>query len=185
MKYNSFSEITENYLFLRDIINGLGNEHFQYMSDEEVRTEKEKILDEIRLDASFKHLAMFEARVRTDYNRSIASKQKDTLSKEYRTLCDEHRKRTKDYKKPREELCRRVKFEDILKRIKFVLEKTGSETHRDCSAIIGYLGFRHWYAHGRYFTHQPQIPDPEDLEFACSEIINEITNRIMKAKSFG
>jgi hypothetical protein len=178
MEYASFAEMSENYIFMKRIIEGLSDDHFEFMSEKEARKAREEIIYELSIDASFKHLAMFEARLRTDYNLVLSTQKKDALSREYMKLCREHRTKLNDYNTPLEKLCRRVKFDHLLDVVHKFLKQSGKPIHRDCSALKGYLKFRHWYAHGRYFRHIPSVPDPEDLEYVCDEIISAVENRV-------
>jgi hypothetical protein len=178
MEYASFAEISENYLFIKKIIENLSDDNFEFMSGEEARKAKEDILYELSIDTSFKHLAMFEAKLRTDYNIVLSMQKKDALSKEYMKLCRDHRKKVNNYNTPLETLCRRVRFDHLLDVVHQFLKQSGVPIHRDCSALKGHLKFRHWYAHGRYFKHIPSVPDPEDLEYVCNEIILAVENRV-------
>jgi len=177
MKSSSFDEIVNNYLCLKQIVSHLQCEHFLYMSREEMKLEKEAIINELMIDASFKLLAKFEAEIRTDYNQTIKSKKKDNLSKEYLRLCHELREQYKEYNKPLISFCRKVRFDNILREIKLYFQSTGNLLHQECSNISGHLHFRHWYAHGRYFTRHVPIPEPEALELVCSDIVREVISR--------
>lgn len=177
MEYASFSDITENFHFLKNMVANLSDDNFEFMSVDEVQKTKEEIINELRMDASFKHLAMFEAKLRTDYNIVLSIKKKDALSTKFMELCRDHRGRVKNYNKPLEKLCRKIKFEQLVGVVCDYLKESDNLIHRDCSVLKGHLKFRHWYAHGRYFIHTTAVPDPEDLENACQDIISAIENR--------
>jgi hypothetical protein len=177
MEYSSFSDITENFHFLKNMVVNLSNDNFEFMSVDEVLKTKEEIINELSMDASFKQLAMFEARLRTDYNVVLSTKKKDPLSTKFMDLCRDHRDRVKNFDEPLDKLCRKIKFEQLVSVVRDYLKESDNSIHRDCSVLKGHLKFRHWYAHGRYFIHTTTVPDPEDLENTCQDIISTIENR--------
>jgi len=177
MKFSSYEEIIENYIFLKDVIEKLDDNYFLYMTRREIILEKESIIAEFQADTSFKLVTKFEADIRTNFNDSIKAKKKDCLSSKYLALCYDFRKKCKEYDKPLEKLCRRLRLENILDVIKLYYKELGNLLHKKCSDIKGCLHFRHWYAHGRYFRHRVPIPEPEDLFIICDEIITEVINR--------
>jgi len=142
MKFSSFGEIVNHYIFLKQIVSHLNEEHFLYMSKGEMKLEKEAIIDELMIDASFKLLAKVEAEIRTDYNQAIKEKKKDKLSKEYLRLCHELREQHKEYDKPLIRFCRKVRFDNLLKEIKLYFQSTGNLLHQECSNISGHLHFQ-------------------------------------------
>lgn len=177
MKFSSYDEIVENYIFLKTLVEEADETRFLYMSREEIEAEKRSVIEELRADASFKLLAKFEAYIRTDYNKTIETRKKDNLSEKYMTRCSEFIKKYKEYNKPREKVCLRLPFDDILGELKSWFEENNNLLHQECSKIKGHLKFRHWYAHGRYFKHKSPIPEPGDLEISCKDIVNEVINR--------
>lgn len=176
MKF-SYEKITDNYLFLKKIVNELHENYFLYMSKHEIRAEKNNIIEELRSATSFNLLTKFEADIRIDYNDAIKMGKKDDLSVKYMKICQELREKYKEYDKPLEKICQRMPFEDILEEIKTYLKESALILHQNLSIIKGYLRFRHYYAHGKYFKHKPQTPDPEDVGIVCKEIVNEVINR--------
>lgn len=180
MKFTSFDEIADNYIFLKKVISSLGEEYFLYMSKSEIKLEREAIINELTIDASFNLLAKFEAEIRTDYNQAIKAKKKDKLSKTYLQSCNELRNKRQKYDKSINEFCRRVRFDVILDRIKDYFKEADSLLHQECSNISEHLHFRHWYAHGRYFHRKARVPTPEDLAIACDEITSEVISRAYK-----
>ncbi len=170
MKFSSYREIVENYIFLKDVVKSLDNNIFLYMTTDEIIEEKLEIIEDLRTDAAFKLFTKFEARVKSDYKQTIESRWKDALSKKYHLLCRTFRRRNKLYDKPVESVSKKVSFEDIVVTIRDYLKETSNNLHRDCSKVKGHIQFRNWYAHGRYFSHTPVIPDPEDLEITFSAV---------------
>lgn len=177
MKFSSYKEIVENYVFLADVIKKLDDNEFLYMTTEQIQKEKAEIIEDLRTDAAFKLFTKFEAEIRSDYQRALESKWKDALSKRYRVLCTELRRRNKLFDKPIETSGKRVRFEDIIETIKNHFKETDSALHKECSLIKGHIQFRNWYAHGRYFSHSPIIPDPEDLEMTFSVVEDMVLDR--------
>lgn len=178
MEYTSFYEITENYHFLKRVVENLEEDNFQFMTIDEIRELKQEIVNELSLDTSFKHLAMFEAKLRTGYNVVLSVQKKDVLSRAYMDLCRKHRARLRNYDVPLDKLCRKVKFEHLLGVVQKYFKEIGAPIHRDCSVVKGHLKFRHWYAHGRYSQHVAPVPDPENLEYVCDEIVSAVANRV-------
>ncbi|MDM8548670.1 hypothetical protein QUF72_01280 [Desulfobacterales bacterium HSG2] len=176
MKFSSYDEIVENYMFLKTLVEESDESHFPYMSREEIKSEKRTIIKELQADASsFKLLTRFEADIRTDYNETI--KKKDSLSEKYNARCLKFREKHKEYNKSREEVCRKLSFNDILKELKSWFKENNNLLHQECSNIKGAWHFRDWYAHGRYFKHEFPIPEPGDLEISCKDIVSEVINR--------
>lgn len=159
------------------MVKRLDDNDFLYMTTEEIQKEKSEIIEDLRTDTAFRLFTKFEAGLRLDYERTLKSKWKDALSKRYRLLCTELRKRNKLYEKPIETTGKRVRFEDMVETIKNHFKGTGSAIHKECSQIKGHILFRHWYAHGRYFSHTPVIPDPEDLEMTFSAVADVVLDR--------
>lgn len=176
MKF-SYEEIINNYVFLKKVVNELHEDYFLYRSNHEIRAEKDNIIEELRSDTSFKLLTKFEADIRIDYNDAIKMGKKDDLSVKYMKICQELRGKYKEYDKSLGEFCQRMPFEDILEEIKTYLKESALILHQNLSIIKGYLHFSHYYAHGRYFKHKPQTPDPEDVGIVCKEIMNKVINR--------
>ncbi|QWR77948.1 hypothetical protein [Candidatus Magnetomonas plexicatena] len=142
------------------------NSEFIYETKETEQKIKMELLEEMKLCSSFNMLANFEAVVRKDFNRTISSKLKDKLSKEFIALCDKHYTKSNKDKK-REKFCSKIPFDDILDKIKKYFKESYDPFHSQCSILKGYFTFRHWYAHGRSTRHSSvniQIPDPEDLK---------------------
>jgi len=54
MKFSSYDEIVENYMFLKTLVEESDETHFLYMSREETEAEKRAVIEELRADASFK-----------------------------------------------------------------------------------------------------------------------------------
>lgn len=177
MKFSSYREIVENYVFLTDVVKKMKDDDFLYMTTEEIQKEKAEIIDDLRTDTAFKLFTKFEAEIRLDYQRALESKWKDALSKRYRSLCTELRRRNKLFDKPIETSGKRVRFEDILESMRNHFKEKGSALYKECSQIKGHIQFRNWYAHGRCFSHSPVIPDPEDLEMAFSVVEDMVLDR--------
>lgn len=177
MKFSSYREIVDNYVFLAEMVKKMEDEDFLYRTTEEIQKEKTEIIEDLRTDTAFKLFTKFEAGLRIDYERTLKSKWKDALSKRYRLLCTELRRRNKLYDKPIETSGKRVRFEDIVETIKNHFKEIDSVIHKECSQIKEHIQFRNWYAHGRYFSHSPAIPDPEDLEMTFSVVEDVVIDR--------
>jgi len=103
--------IVNDFNLLQELVEDSDERYFssKFMTPLEIIQEKQAIILELKLDAVFKLLTKLEADIRQDYNKTIRSKKKDTLSKEYRLLCKIFLKRIKEYDKPSEEACRRIR----------------------------------------------------------------------------
>ena len=152
--------------------------HSKFMTPREILTEKEAIIQELKLDTVFKLLTKLEADIRQDYNKTIRSKRKDALSLAYRYLCKNFIKRIKEYDKHPEEVCKRIRFEEILDSMKNHFEN--EQIEKNCSLLKGYFkNIRDWYAHGRYFKHfaPKNIPEPKEIKIIYDEFEIKVFQR--------
>jgi hypothetical protein len=105
----------------------------------EVRSELSKRLTELEMGSALAVLSAIEAAFRIDYLQRCYLKKKDPVSRSFRAL--------------HKEKGARVSLEDEI----FEVWKTHTA---GASVLIGYLRgafrFRHWLAHGRYWT--PRFP---------------------------
>ena len=166
-KYFTSESIVNDFNLLQELVEDSDERYFssKFITPLEILQEKQAIILELKLDVVFKLLTKLEADIRQDYNKTIRSKKKDTLSKKYRYLCKNFIKRIKEYDKPSEEACKRIRFEEILDTIKTHFESTNFS--QNCSLLKGYFkNIRDWYAHGRYFKHfaPKNIPEPKDIK---------------------
>ncbi len=116
--------IVNDFNLLQELLEDSDERYFssKFMTPLEILQEKQAIILELKLDAVFKLLTKLEADIRQDYNKTMRSKRKDILSKEYRLLCKNFLKRIKEYEKSLEEACKRIRFEEILETIKIHFE---------------------------------------------------------------
>lgn len=104
-------------------------------SAKEVSTEFHARIDELERTSSLTLLSSLEAKLRIDYLKRCYQKAKDDLSKDFRTI----------YK---QKSHRASLEEDILETWK----KHYPENKLLISELLGALKYRHWLAHGRYWT---------------------------------
>jgi hypothetical protein len=110
---------------------------FTGLSENEVKEELKKQLDEIEKDACMNLLACIEAKFRLDYIIRCEDKHKDEISRKFRELFAEYQYR--------------LSLEDgILEEWKNSPEIPSSVI----SNIKGAFKYRHWLAHGRYWTYK-------------------------------
>ncbi len=53
MKFSSYEEILSNYIFLKTVVSELEESYFLYMTGDEILSEKNAIIDELKNDTSF------------------------------------------------------------------------------------------------------------------------------------
>ncbi|MEZ4939205.1 MAG: hypothetical protein R2799_16590 [Crocinitomicaceae bacterium] len=110
---------------------------FVGLSQNEVRNELKNQLEEIEKDACLNILAVIEARFRLDYIIRCEGKHKEEISRKFRELFSEFQYR--------------ISLEDkILKEWK----ETPEVDSTIISNIKGAFKYRHWLAHGRYWTYK-------------------------------
>ncbi len=165
----TYKSILHDYELLKKT---LDNYHFNYLTQQEISAKKSALKEQLALDTCFKLLTKLEADFRTLFNNSVEFKVKKGLGKFYNELCDEHRLRKHCYNQTRSACCRHVRFEDILATtIKFYNEGEDRALILSCQTLQHYfarIGFRNWYAHGRYFKHKPKImPKLAELKLIC------------------
>lgn len=163
MRFDSCEEILEDFSFLKSLIAALPEDNFPYMTKDEIEEEKVSWIEEIRMEYAFKLLSRMEAEIRMEFNQTISSKRRDSLSRDLSELCDEYRRETGDYSRSRAQVCQAIGLKAILKRLARFFHAAQDAFHSQCSMLKGYLTFRNWYAHGRYFRECPPVPDPEEL----------------------
>ncbi len=174
--------IVADFLLLKVAVTELNDHHFFFKFTETDKIQKEKcsLIEELQLDAIFKLLTKLEANIRQDYNATIKFRRKDGLSKEYLSLCEDFRKRTGEYNKPLESVCKKVRLEDILDTVKGYFKHIDKNFSKNCSELTGYFSqIRHWYAHGRYFkqVYPRVIPDPDALRIVYHQFDTLIFTR--------
>ncbi len=183
MRFDSCEEILEDFYFLISVIEALPDDKFTYMTKDEIQEEKASWIEEIRMEYAFKLLCRIEAEIRMEFNQSISSKRRDSLSREWAELCDEYRRKTSDYARSRKQVCKSIGLKDILKRLGFFFSKAQDVFHAQCSILKGHLTFRNWYAHGRYFRVCPPVPDPEELIEIYEGFQQKVFNRSCRSIS--
>jgi hypothetical protein len=179
MRFDSCARLLSDYLFYRDVIVRLDPDYFPYLTREEIQEEKRGLIEECRNDFAFKILTFIEAEIRQNVARTLASRQRDALSKRLSALCDEFRRQRRDYSGNRLSQCKRIPFDDILTALAFFFKEKQDRFSMRCSQLKGYYkSFRNWYAHGRYFRHVPHmVPDPEDLTELYEELFQKVLSR--------
>lgn len=163
MRFDSCEEILEDFSFLKSVIAALPEANFPYMTKNEIQEEKVSWIEEIKMEYAFKLLTRMEAEIRMEFNQTISSKRRDSLSRDLSEFCDEYRRETGDYSRSRKQVCQAIGLKAILKRLARFFHAAQDAFHSQCSLLKGHLTFRNWYAHGRYFRERPPVPDPEDL----------------------
>lgn len=177
MRFESCEEILEDFFFLKSVIKELDAKHFPYMTKQEIDEEKFRWIEEIRMEYAFKLLTRIEAEIREEFNRTISSKRRDPLSKDFSSLCDAYRRQKGDYSRSRSQICKAIGLELILSCLVRFFWAIQDSFHSECSALNGHFTFRHWYAHGRYFRSNPIVPDPEELVDLYTGFENKVFNR--------
>jgi len=169
MKFTSCDSILKNFLFLKKVVEELDNDYFEFFTQQQIIQEKEFIINDLELDTAFKLLTKLEAEIKQDYNYAISKKKKDSLSKNYLSLCERFRERIKEYDKPLKSICQRVSLDEILDEIKWFFKDIHPTFSQNVSSLKGYFKFRHWYAHGRYFQRIPSVPALQHIQIICNE----------------
>lgn len=118
---------------------------FAFNTPEEIRTNRDERLREARTASSLTLLAAIEASFRLDYRQRNSSRKRDDLSRAFRTLY-----------KQREN---RVSFSDEILQGWLDHSDVKPALVRDIRAAFKY---RHWLAHGRYWT--PKLGRQYDFE---------------------
>ena len=178
----TYAAIVNDFLLLKKAVTQLDDSFFDFIDEPYVKKrkiiqEKKRLIQQLKMDTTFKLLTKLEANIKQDYNNAITQKKKDDLSERYLSLCKRFRERVKDYKKPLKSICKRVSLEDILDEVKLFFENSNNAFSKNCSVLKAYFKFRHWYAHGRYFQRTPPIPDPEDIEILGYEFKTHVFSR--------
>jgi hypothetical protein len=96
MRFDSCEEILEDFSFLKSLIVALPEDNFPYMTKNEIQEEKVSWIEEIKMEYAFKLLTRMEAEIRMEFNQTISSKRRDSLSRDLSELCDEYRRETGD-----------------------------------------------------------------------------------------
>ena len=132
------------------------NNKYSGMTQREFDDIKERHLLELDYSASLKILAAIEASFRIDYLQRVYARKKDDLSREFRKL---HRQ-----KGPR------VNLESD------VLDAWKTHTNSSLfSELKGAFKFRHWLAHGRYWT--PKLGQKYD-SFGLSVLAQTVNDSV-------
>lgn len=126
---------------------------FTGFSEDEVKEELAKQLDEIEKDACMNLLACIEAKFRLDYIIRCEGKHKDEISRKFRELFADYQYR--------------ISLEDgILEEWKNSPEIPPSVI----SNIKGAFKYRHWLAHGRYWTYKSNTYDFWGLYMLATQV---------------
>ena len=72
-----------------------GDEHFESFTLTERDEFRADLLEEIRKDYAFKLLTLLEAGIRKDFLVSLKRRKRDRVSRAYRDLCEEYRRKTR------------------------------------------------------------------------------------------
>jgi hypothetical protein len=163
MRPFTYNALLDDYLFMCDVVRRLGDEAFEFMTPAECEIERRELLEELRMDYSFKLMTKLEADVRQDFNRTIASRFRDGVSRSYQELCKTYRREIRKISQRASTACSRIPIDRILDQLRDHFSALNEDFHRVCSVTKGFFTFRHWYAHGRFFRSTPVIPDPEDI----------------------
>ncbi len=128
-------------------------------SKSEVNNELQKQIEEVEKDACLNILACIEAKFRLDYVLRCENRFKDSISQRFRELYAESQYR--------------ISFEDgILEEWK----NYSKESKKYISIIKGAFKYRHWLAHGRYWTYKSTIYDFSSLY----QLSNQIDSFLLK-----
>ena len=114
--------------------------------------------------------------MREDFLVSLKRRKRDRVSRAYRDLCEEYRRKTRQVSKQATQACRRIPLDRIFDELRDCFSGIDEEFRRVCSVTKGYFGFRNWYAHGRIRT-MPVVPDPEDVYEAYEQFQEKVLNR--------
>lgn len=178
--------LLQDFLFFRQVISELDATYFPYLTKAEVQEEKRLLIEECKMDYAFKMLSLLEAKVREDFEQTIGSKYKDSLSKELSWLCDQFRQDRSSYDQSRIQDCRYIPLGQIFGAISQFFKQNQDAFHRHCSDVKGHFarrGFRNWHAHGlRYLGYYtPVVPDPEELLEVHEAFEHKVLGRRRKA----
>jgi len=123
---------------------------------EEINNELKEQLNEVEKDACLNLLASVEAKFRLDYAIRCEERDKDDISRKFREVFAERQYR--------------ISFEDgILNQWKDLPEITSSII----SYVKGAFKYRHWLAHGRFWTYKSKKYDFFGL-YNLALLVNEL-----------
>jgi hypothetical protein len=110
------------------------NPYFANYTSEELENERDQMIEELDKSTAFTVLAAIEAHLRVDFLQRCYNKEKDSLSREFRNL---NKKKGSN-----------VSLSDD------ILELWMQNINRKpvISELRSALNYRHWLAHGRYWT---------------------------------
>lgn len=147
--YFEFKEVAEIYNFREKSLKLLFSENnptfisdFSGYTPNEIKSELAVQIEEIEKDACLNLLACIEARFRIDYIIRCEKRYKDSISRKFRDYFSDHQYR--------------ISLEDG------ILEEWKNNTKINSSVISNIKGafkYRHWLAHGRYWTYKSQKYD--------------------------
>ena len=176
MRVFSYESVLDDYEILKSGLRELGDEHFHFLTKDEIELLRSEIMEELRTDSAFKLMTLLEAHLRADYQSTLARRKRDPVSQAYRKLCDDFRRETRQVRKPAKDACSRMSLDRILDALRDAFLGVDDEFRRVCSTAKAYFTFRNWYAQGRVFP-RPQVPDPEDVYDAYREVAVRVLNR--------
>lgn len=161
MRFKNFEIIFDDFQIIKTAITILPFSEFPMRTKEEIQEIKQGLIDTIKLDTSFKLLTRLESFLRLDIDRSLQTRTRDPISQ----LCKETvRKNFQPGKgKSFRNQARFLSIEDVLEALRTFFIHRNDPFQANCSGIINYFKFRHWYAHGRYFRNSQRIPDPDEI----------------------
>src|SRR3989304_2384621 len=176
MREFTYDSLLEDYDLVKQGVRDLVDKYFVYLTPTERDELRADLLEEIRKDYAFKLLTLLEADIREDFLVSLRRRKRDGVSKAYRDLCKEYRRKTRQVAKQATQACSRMSLEWIFDKLRDYFNGIDDEFRRVCLVIKGYFSFRNWYAHGRTRA-MPVIPDPEHVYGAYKQFREKVLNR--------
>lgn len=159
----TITEVAEIFSFREKSLNlYFSNENPEFINsftgytEKEIKTELEEQIEEAEKDACLNLLACIEARFRIDYIIRCENKHKDEISRKFRSLFSDYQ-----YRIPLE---------------RGILEEWKNSTEISSSIISNIKGafkYRHWLAHGRYWTYKSSKYDFYGM-YSLAEQIDEL-----------
>jgi len=142
--------LLQDFLFLKQVISDLDTTYFPYLTKPEVQEEKRLLIEECKMDYAFKMLSLLEAKVREDFEQTIGSKYKDSLSKELFWLCDQFRQGRSSYDQSRVQDCRYIPLGQVFATISQFFKHNQDSFYRHCSVVKGYFATFRAYRSGPF-----------------------------------
>jgi hypothetical protein len=161
------NKILRDYEYLQRIIVRLPEDAFVYMRyarPEQIRSERKRLTEELKRDASFKILARFEATLKHEFIQAIDNGSRNRhVDKAYRNLYAARFNQIGGAAK-RASIIKNTAPEEILKEVRASFLSLNPKCAERCSYLKGlFSGFRNWYAHGRYSIGYLATPEPREL----------------------